>query len=64
MFPIPEKLRKDFFPIGVGGVFHGDALEVLKTLPDRIVQCCVTSPPLLAAQRLWGERADRIGGNA
>ncbi len=45
MFNIPDKLRKDFFPIGIGGVFHGDALEVLKALPDGIVQCCVTSPP-------------------
>lgn len=45
MFPIPDRLRKDFFPIGCGGVFRGDALEVLKTLPDKIVQCCVTSPP-------------------
>ena len=25
--------------------FNGDALEVLKTLPDSIVDCCVTSPP-------------------
>jgi DNA modification methylase len=45
MFSIPEKLRKDFFPSGAGGVFRGDALEVLKALPDRFVQCCVTSPP-------------------
>ncbi len=45
MFPIPEKLRKNFFPVWGGGVFHGDALEVLKALPDRIVQCCITSPP-------------------
>ena len=26
-------------------VLHGDCREVLKTLPDRSVQCCVTSPP-------------------
>lgn len=26
-------------------IFHGDCLEVLKTLPDKIVSCCVTSPP-------------------
>ncbi|HUI29696.1 MAG TPA: site-specific DNA-methyltransferase [Candidatus Acidoferrales bacterium] len=45
MFKIPDKLRKDFFPVGAGGVFHGDALEVLRRLPDRIVQCCITSPP-------------------
>ena len=26
-------------------MFHGDALKVLERLPDRVVQCCVTSPP-------------------
>ena len=26
-------------------IYQGDALEVLKTLPDEIVNCCVTSPP-------------------
>jgi DNA modification methylase len=26
-------------------LWHGDALEVLRTLPDRSVDCCVTSPP-------------------
>lgn len=26
-------------------IIHGDALKVLKTLPDKIVDCCVTSPP-------------------
>jgi DNA modification methylase len=29
-------------------IFRGDALEVLKTLPDACVQCCVTSPPYYA----------------
>lgn len=29
---------------------HGDALEVLRKLPDGIVDCCVTSPPY------WGHR--------
>ena len=24
---------------------HGDALEVLRSLPDASVDCCVTSPP-------------------
>jgi len=37
MFKIPKKLRKDFFPIGVGGVFHGDTFKVLKALLDDIV---------------------------
>jgi DNA modification methylase len=31
-------------------VVCGDALDVLKTLPERSVQCCVTSPPY------WGLR--------
>ena len=29
----------------IDNVFQGDCLEVLKTLPDGIVDCCVTSPP-------------------
>ena len=24
---------------------HGDCLEVMRTLPDQSVDCCVTSPP-------------------
>lgn len=24
---------------------HGDSLDVLRTLPDQSVDCCVTSPP-------------------
>ena len=31
-------------------VIQGDALSVLKTLPDKSVQCCITSPPY------WGLR--------
>ena len=26
-------------------VIHGDALDVLRSLPDESVNCCVTSPP-------------------
>lgn len=26
-------------------LYHGDALEVLRTLPDEAADCCVTSPP-------------------
>lgn len=29
----------------VNKIICGDALEVLKTLPDKSIQCCVTSPP-------------------
>jgi DNA modification methylase len=45
MFKVPENLRGHFFLAGDGGVFHGDALQIPKRLPDKIVQCCVTSPP-------------------
>src|ERR1700689_3286645 len=31
-------------------IFNGDCLEVLRTLPDESVHCCVTSPPY------WGLR--------
>lgn len=33
-----------------GTIITGDALTVLRTLPDQSVQCCVTSPPY------WGLR--------
>ena len=26
-------------------LYHGDALDVLRELPDASVNCCVTSPP-------------------
>lgn len=29
----------------VNKIIHGDCLEVLKTLPDECIDCCVTSPP-------------------
>ena len=31
-------------------MYHGDALDVLKIIPDESVQCCITSPPY------WGLR--------
>jgi len=37
-------------------VRYGDALEVLKTLPPGIVQCCITSPPY------WGLRDYSVEG--
>ncbi len=41
----------------MSGVIHtGDALTVLRTLPDASVQCCVTSPPY------WGLRDYRVAG--
>ena len=37
-------------------VRYGDALEVLKTIPPGLVQCCVTSPPY------WGLRDYSVAG--
>ena len=37
-------------------IFCGDSLEVLRTLPDESVQCCVTSPPY------WGLRDYGVEG--
>src|SRR5690348_3447891 len=37
-------------------IICGDALEVLRTLPDESVQCCVTSPPY------WGLRDYGVSG--
>lgn len=45
---MPEILRNH--------IYHGDSLEVLKTLPDESVQCCVTSPPY------WGLRDYGVEG--
>jgi len=39
-------------------LIHGDALEVLKTLPDASVHCCVTSPPYWSTSR-WPGGASR-----
>lgn len=43
---------------GVTGTtfYQGDCLEVLKTLPDNFVDCCVTSPPY------WGLRDYGVDG--
>jgi DNA modification methylase len=40
----------------INKIICGDALESLKTLPDKSVQCCVTSPPY------WGLRDYGIDG--
>ena len=37
-------------------ILPGDALEMLRTLPDGTVQCCVTSPPY------WGLRDYGVDG--
>lgn len=36
--------------IEINKVYHGNCLEVLKTLPDNSIDCCITSPPY------WGLR--------
>lgn len=40
----------------INTVIHGDALTVLKTFPDELVDCCVTSPPY------WGLRDYGVDG--
>lgn len=37
-------------------IYHGDALEVLRQMPDESVNCCVTSPPY------WGLRDYGVEG--
>lgn len=39
-----------------GNILTGDALAMLRTLPDQSVQCCVTSPPY------WGLRDYGVAG--
>ena len=45
-------------------IICGDCLEELRALPDGLVDCCITSPPLLRFERLWRGRADRLRANA
>jgi DNA modification methylase len=40
---------------GVASVYPGDALSILRKLPDESVQCCITSPPY------WGLRDYGLG---
>jgi len=49
--PIISKLKEEFGAVtGMSLLLCGDALEMLRTLPDESIQCCVTSPPY------WGLR--------
>ena len=41
---------------GNGTILTGDALAMLRMLPDQSVQCCVTSPPY------WGLRDYGVPG--
>ena len=42
MLPAP------YYDDGQATIYHGDALAVLRELPDESVHCCVTSPPYYA----------------
>lgn len=37
-------------------ILCGDALEMLRTLPDNSVHCCITSPPYYALRDYGAER--------
>ena len=37
--------NRPLFLMDINTIIHGDALEILKTLPDESIDCCVTSPP-------------------
>src|SRR3990167_4146830 len=37
-------------------IYNGDTTSVLKTLPDEVVDCCITSPPY------WGLRNYQVDG--
>jgi DNA modification methylase len=47
---------KPYYKTEHGTIYHGSALDILKTLPDEFVNCCVTSPPY------WGLRDYGIEG--
>ena len=49
-------------PIHLDTIYLGDCLEVLKTLPDESVHCCVTSPPYYALRDYGME--EQIGREA
>jgi len=51
-----EKQVANPFSGVVDGILCGDALEVLRTIPDESVHCCVTSPPY------WGLRDYGVDG--
>ena len=45
-----------YYESNSGQIFHGNALDVLKSLPNESVQMCVTSPPY------WGLRDYGVDG--
>ena len=40
----------------LGKIIEGDCLEVMRQMPDRCINCCVTSPPY------WGLRDYGVSG--
>lgn len=40
-----NSLRKEDNNMAIDTIICGDNLAVLKTLPEKFVDCCVTSPP-------------------
>lgn len=36
---------KPYWSDKCGDIYHGNALDVLRGLPDKSVHCCVTDPP-------------------
>ena len=38
------------------GIMQGDCLQILKTLPDAFVDCCVTSPPYYGLRDYGSEK--------
>ena len=53
---------RPYFETDLGKLYSGDCLEILKQLPDKHIQCCITSPPY------WGLRdygtAEWVGGDS
>ena len=45
-------------------IHTGDCLQILKTLPDDSVHCCVTSPPYYALRDYGMDGSDRQRDNA
>lgn len=49
-----EEAMKPYYQDEAVTLFHGDALDVLRSMPDQSVDCCVTSPPYFGL-RDYGE---------
>jgi len=57
MLALQEEMMSTIGPFELCATHRGDCREVLATLPDASVHCCVTSPPY------WGLRDYSIGDN-